>query len=205
MTLDEMRAMVVHQFDVTASTADGWLNEAYKQASDEAKWFVENASLGTTVAGQADYPLSVSIVQLDSLLVGGVEYGRVGQFDIGDLAAGDSVQSDPGGVYGQSFSSTGQDQITLRPTPDASTAGAPITGTGVFIPTTLTTGQTPVFPEDMHLGIVDGAFEIGYLFEDEREDKAAIHGGRYQNMIARLRGRRISRVRGRGPFTIRVG
>lgn len=200
MTLDEMRAVLLNQFDVSSDTADGWCNEAYKQATSEAKWFAETASLGSTVAGQAAYSLPVGVVQLDSLFVNGVEYGRVGEFDITDLNAANAFLSVSQGVYGQSFSTTGQDQITLFPTPDASSTGQAITGKGVFVPATLTTGQSPVFPEYLHPGVLDGALEIGYLREDERPDLAAVHGARFQDLIRKLRALRVSRVRGRGPF-----
>jgi hypothetical protein len=200
--LDDIRNALTRQFDVDSTTADGWANESYKQAAADAKWFVETVSLGSTVAGQASYLIPAGVIQLDSLFVGGVEYSRVGEFDLTDVASSNAFLSSPGGIYAQSYSTSGEDQITLFPTPDAN--GKAVTGKGVFIPPSLTTGASPVFPEDLHPLVLEGALQIAYEREDERPDMAAAHAAKYQDGIRRLRARRLSRVRGRGPYRARI-
>jgi hypothetical protein len=204
MTLDDIRSALTRQFDVDTSTADGWANEAYKQAAADAKWFVETVTIGSTTSGQASYSIPAGVIQLDSLFVGGVEYSRVGEFDLTDVASSNAFLSAPGGIYAQSYSASGDDQVSLLPTPDTSTAGRAITGKGVFIPSSLTSGSSPVFPEDLHPLILEGALQIAYEREDERPDMAAAHAAKYQDGIRRLRARRLSRVRGRGPYRARV-
>lgn len=204
MTLDEFTTQLTDLFDVSLSTAQSWAQESYRRAVTDAKWFTETASLGTTVAGQAEYDLPVTLVQLDSLFVGGVEYGRVGEFDLTDLNSENAFLSVARGVYAQTSSSSGTDQIRLFPTPDIASAGQAITGKGEFVPADLVTGagpgSSPVFTSDLHPVVLDGAIALGYLRTDERPDLAGVHEARYQDGIRKLRARKISRVRGRGPF-----
>lgn len=205
MTLDDYVSTLTDMFDASSSTAQGWVQEAYRRAVTDARWFTETVTLGTTVAGQAAYALPVGLVQLDSLFINGVEQGRVGEFDIPDLNAGAAFLGS-GGVYAQTSSSSGADQIALYPTP--TTNGLAITGKGEFVPNDLVAGtgagSSPVFPLDLHPVVLDGAIALGYLRKDERPDLAGIHESRFQEGVQKLRARKISRVRGRPPFRIQV-
>lgn len=207
MTLDDMASTLVSMFDVTTSTAQGYVQEAYRRAVVDAKWFTETAALGSTVAGQAAYSLPVGLIQLDSLFVDGTEFGRVGEFDIPDLLSGDEFLSSSMGVYAQTSSAAGVDQVQLYPAPTSS--GLAITGKGEFVPADLVTGSgagsSPVFPLDLHPVVLDGAIALGYLRSDERPDMAGVHEQRFQEGVQKLRARKIARVGGRGPFRIRVG
>lgn len=207
MTLDDMQSTLSSMFDVSSSTAQGYVQEAYRRAVADSKWLTSSVTIATTTAGDATYPLPANLVQLDSLFVDGVEYGRVGEFDIGDLNAAKVFLSQPGGVYGYTADSSGADQLQLYPTP--TTSGLTITGKGVLVPADLVTGSgagsSPVFPIDLHSVVLDGAIAIAYQRQDERPDMAAVHEARFQEGVQKLRARRISRVRGRGPFQARIG
>jgi hypothetical protein len=193
-------------FDVSTSTAQGWAQESYRRAVADSRWMTENLALGTTVANQSDYPLPANVVVLRSLAVAGVQYERIGEFDLVDIKAGTAVLSSSGGVFAQSSSSAGADQVTLHPAPTQS--GLAITAKAELVPTDLVTGtgagSSPIFPADLHPVVVDGAISIGYLRTDERPDMAMVHESRYQEGVQRLRARKIARVSGRAPTRIMV-
>lgn len=208
MTLDDITSQLNDLFDVSSSTASSWAQEAYRRAVADSGWLTSTVAIGTTVAGQKDYALPTTVVQLESLFVNGVEYSRVGEFDLTDVSSSNAFLSTAGGIYAQSSSSAGVDQITLFPTPDASTSGMPITGKAELVPSDLMTGagagSSPVFSADLHSVVLDGAIALGYMRADERPDMAGVHEQRFQEGVRKLKARKIARVRGRGPFRARV-
>jgi hypothetical protein len=201
VTLDDMTTVLSGLFaGESTPTLQGWVQEAYRRAATESKWLTKNLAVGTTVAGTADYPIASDVLQLESVVIDGAEYGRVNEFDILDVQHGRAFVDVP--VFAQSFSGAGADQITLFPTP--TTSGLAITGKAVMVPPDLVTGSgagsAPVFTTDLHSVVLDGAIAIGYLRSDERPDMAGEHEQRFRDGVLRATRRRVKRASGHGPF-----
>jgi hypothetical protein len=69
-----------------------------------------------------------------------------------------------------------------------------ITALAAMVPAEMTSGMSPVIPEDMHGDLLDGAIALGLLRMDERADSAATFEARFERMVEKLRRRKNSRV-----------
>jgi|SRR4051794_9291087 len=194
-------------FDVDDATAGGWVNEVHKEVVAAAQWMQAEESLGTTVAGQAEYDLAANIVDVVAISIdpgdgsGPGEWKLVGQREIWDLRGSRLWLRGSGGVFAPWFTSAAGKQIALYPAPSQS--GLQIMALAALIPPDLTTGSTPVIPEDMHSKLADGAVSLGLLRIEERPDLAQTFEDRKDAMITQLMRRKNSRI-GSEPTRIKM-
>lgn len=208
LTRADMVAKLRDEIGVDAPDTEiiSWLNERLRQAVARAGWRQAMLQIATTVAGQAEYALSSSIVRIEEgLTVGTGEYDQVGQKDLWGFKSGrlylttDSVTP---GVYAQDFTDTGAVQIELYPAPTAS--GVAIAALVTLQATELTSdAQEPGIPEDLREGLVHGAAATAIDRLDEREDLAEYHEQKFEAMVRDLKARRNTRGGG-GPLRIPI-
>jgi hypothetical protein len=125
-------------FDVTTTQALTWLNRSWRTMLGRARAYRKTVSFGNTVANDATYDAPAGIVELYSLEVAAVPYGRARREDVywntqGRLAW--TYQGETGLFYPDA--TTGAvSSITLVPTP--TTAGLAMTGLAATYPPDLT-------------------------------------------------------------------
>jgi hypothetical protein len=194
VTNDDIYAAVAGLFDQTQATIQGWVNEAWRRMTADAKWIHTTISLGNTVAGQSVYNLPSGTLKVDGLKVGSSVYSRVSEGDLWDLD--DSAQLNGSSVFAPSSDASGAQTVEIYPTPD--TSGQPIVARGASLPADLVFGggASPSIPADLHSGLIDGAISIGMLRQDERPDQAGVYESRFQETIVKLRARRIGLLGG---------
>lgn len=174
------------------------VNERYLEANAEARWHRVAASLGTTVAGQSNYTLPLSVVDLDYLRIGTTEYQPAGQEQVWGLQSGRLNLRGTGGLFVPDFVSG--DQIEIYPAP--TTTGTAIETLQVADPSLLTTtpDTTPVFPADLHGRLlIDGPIALIRARADERIWSAQFFEGRFQEGVEMLKQRANRRVGGNRP------
>jgi hypothetical protein len=206
VTFDEIVTGVLQQggFSVTTAEAGGWVNEVHKRAVAESQYVKREYSIGNTVVDQAAYDLPAVVIDLAKLYLAAENTGRwerVSIDDMWELRAGRASLSGSGGVFAPKFKTDDTPQVELYPPPE--TAGIAIMVLAAVAPVTMTTGMSPVIPEDMHGDLLDGAIALGLLRRDERSDAAAAFEAKVERMIAKLTRRKNSRI-GSGPSRIRV-
>lgn len=193
--------------DASRATVLSLLNEAYMQQVADARWLQESVAVGTTVAGQATYavPTSPEIVEVTGLKVGSYPWTRQGEQEMWEnTALGGGNWTGRYGSYAPSYDSAGVLSITLWPTPDSS--GTAITAKAAVLPTALTDsgGSVPITPTDSHGSLIDGASAFVLMRVDERPDLAAPFMQRFNDWTEKLRRRKNSMLRGRGPVQVQV-
>lgn len=205
MTFDEIVTGVLEQggFPVASSEAGGWVNEIHKRVVAKALWLEEETSLGNTVVDQAAYDVPANAVDVAELWLESDdtpgEWTRVSPRDLRSVRRGIRHIRGDGGIFAPKFTSSGGTQIELYPAPTV--AGVPIMVTTAAIPATLTSGMSPVIPEDMHGDLMDGAIALGLMRRDERD--ASVLTAKVDRMVVDLMRRKNSRI-GSGPSRIAV-
>lgn len=204
MTFDELVAGVLDQggFDVADSVAGGWVNEVHKSAVAEAEWQQQRLSLGVTVADQAQYDIPGGAAEIVGLYLADDRgnpgrWQRITTTQMWDLQAGRQQRRGSGGVFCPQFGSAGEKRIELYPAPV--TDGVEIVSLAAMVPATMTSGMSPVIPEDFHGDLMDGAIALGLLRIDERADSAAVFEAKKDRMVARLKRRKNKRLGSRDP------
>ena len=197
MTFDEIVTGVLQQggFPVANSEAGGWVNEVHKRAVAESQYVKREYAIGTTVAGQSSYDLPVAVIDLAKLYLAGEGTGRWERASVDDmweLRAGRASLRGSGGVFAPKFDTDDTPQVELYPAPDQT--GISIMVLAAVSPATMTSGDSPVIPEDMHGDLMDGAIALGLLRRDERPDSAAAFEAKLERMISKLTRRKNSRV-----------
>jgi hypothetical protein len=208
MTFDDCVTAVLEQggFDVTRSVAGGWVNEVHRKAVAEAEWQTRSLSLGETVAEQATYAIPDRVVDIVGLYLVSEDgtpgdWRRISTTEMWDVKAGRLRVIREGGVFAPAFGDADEKLVELYPAPEQS--GVQITALAAMVPAALSSGASPVIPEDMHGDLVDGAIALGLLRMDERADSAQVFEARFERMVAKLRRRKNSRV-GSQPSRMRV-
>lgn len=206
MTFDEIVTGVLDQGGFPAAIsgeAGGWVNEVHKRVVAKALWMEEEVSLGNTVIDQAAYDVPVNVVDVAELWLEGDdtpgEWTRVSPRDLRSVRRGISYIRYGEGIFAPKFTSSGATQIELYPAPTI--AGVPIMVTTAVIPATMTTGMSPVIPEDMHGDLMDGAIALGLQRRDERDASALT--AKVDRMVVDLMRRKNSRI-GSGPSRMAV-
>lgn len=207
MTLDEMSSQITGMFDVPTATAQGYVNEAYRQFVTDTEWLTATITLATTVAGTATYAIDATIVDIRSVFVNGVEYMRAGEWDIPDLNNGTAfLPRNVTGAFSQTSDANGNDQLVLYPTPTQS--GLVVSGKVEKVPVDLVTGtgagSSPIVSTDLHSAILNKAIGIAYLRVDELGYMSQYYDAYYQEGVQKAQGRKRKRVSGHGPFRVRV-
>lgn len=199
MTFDELVEKVLRQggFDVTSSVAGGWVNEVHRKAVAESQWEMRSLSLGVTVVDQAEYDIPDRVVDIVGIFLLGDDgspgdWQRISTTEMWDVRAGRLQVSGSGGVFAPAFGDNDEKRVELWPPPED--AGVEITALAAMVPAELTSGMSPVIPEDMHGDLLDGAIALGLLRMDERADSAAAFEARFERMVEKLRRRKNSRV-----------
>lgn len=209
MTLAELVARIVAQFDVDEALAKAWVNERHRLMVAMSQWRTSTRSLGTTVAGTKDYALPADVVDirrirtLDGTTVVS-QYDRAStdqMWDLDDATSGVTTWGS-GGLFSEDSDSDGASFIRLYPTPD--TAGYTIQAMQALQPADLTAdGDTPLIPLDLHRHLLDGCRADGYAENDDRTDLADYYEQRFSEGVELLRRRKNTRV-GSGPQRVRA-
>jgi hypothetical protein len=195
-------------FDVTSSQALVWLNRSWRTMLGRARAYRKTVSLGTTVANDATYDAPAGIVELYSVEVAGVPYGRARREDVYWDTQGRLVWTGPGetGLFYPDATAAAVSSITLIPAP--TTAGQAMTGLAATYPPDLTsdaTGDTLLvaYADNRYEGLIAGAMAIGY----RREGNAGLRADaktEFDQETEELRRDVKRRYRGPGPTQIRV-
>lgn len=195
-------------FDITPTTALLWLNRAWRTMLGRARAYVDTVSFGTTSVSDATYDAPSGVIELYSLEVAGVPYGRARRNDVywneqGRLSW--TYQGETGLFYPDATASSVR-QITLLPTPD--TAGLAITGLAATFPPDLTndaSGDTLLnaWVDGHYEALIAGAMSIGYSREGNLNAKAGTDAT-FNAETEELRRDTKRRFRGAGPTQIRV-
>lgn len=201
-TLATLRSQVRTEVGVGSSDAqvDQWINERYKEAVARSEWRRAIINLGPTVAGTASYTLPTNVVRiLAGLQIGTAEYHPIGQSDLWGAQSG-RLHITP--AWRLSYTSTGTRQIILDDPPD--TSGDAINALVALLPDTLTANDSPIFPEDLHPGLVDGAAATGLSRYAEQRSAAEWHEARFREMIQELKRRASTMGQPTGPVQVGV-
>jgi hypothetical protein len=195
-------------FDVTSSQALVWLNRSWRTMLGRARAYRKTVSLGTTVANDATYDAPAGIVELYSVEVAGVPYGRARREDVYWDTQGRLVWTGQGetGLFYPDATAAAVSSITLIPAP--TTAGQAMTGLAATYPPDLTsdaTGDTLLvaYADNRYEGLIAGAMAIGY----RREGNAGLRADaktEFDQETEELRRDVKRRYRGPGPTQIRV-
>lgn len=200
MTFDELLDGVKVQggFDVADAVVGGWVNEMHRKAVAESQWQMQELSLGVTVVDQTDYDIPSNAVDVVGLYLLDTQTGlplswqRISTTEMWEVKGGRSSLRGSGGVFCPKFGTLGEKRVELYPAPLV--AGVTITALAAMAPATMSSGMSPVIPEDMHGDLMDGAIALGLLRIDERPDSAALFDAKFARMVTLLSRRRNSRV-----------
>jgi hypothetical protein len=189
----------------TDADARAWVLDAARRLNGETQYLTISASLGVTVAGQAEYSLPADIVDLAAVRVGTVVYSKASPNDIWGLedTGNPATLVGNGGLFAPAWSSTGVPKIELYPVPTA--AGTVIEGRQVITipePTVWAT-EDPPLPSDFDTALWHGAVASGLAEKDEDLAAAEWHENRFAAAANRLQRRKNSRI-GSGAVRMRV-
>jgi hypothetical protein len=180
---------------IDRATVAGWVADRYRDLVVRAKWLMAIQTIATTVAQQADYALSDSIVEVEELKVGGMRYSAIGVEEMWDLdAARLELKPGFGGVFAPTYDAAGVTKLSLFPEPV--TAGDAIDALVVLPPADFTDSSSfaPAVPTDFHRKLVDGAIAEGLAKIDERLNEATFYEQRWEATVEALARRKRSRV-----------
>lgn len=189
--------------EVDSPTALRVLNRRYRSMVARSRCLRKRVAVGNTVAGTAFYPLDV--IELYSLEVAGVPYGKARRPDIYGYSQGTLLWVGPagGGLIVADASTAGVKGLTLIPAP--TTTGAAITAYAAVKPTDMALVDdvaTLVIDDDFHEALVEGA--QGTLLRRIGEGDPDALDARFEAACEEQRRRTQRRFRGGGPAQIRV-
>jgi hypothetical protein len=211
-TVSGLQDAVVQEasFDVTSAQALAWLNRRWRLALRRARAYRDTVSFGVTVAGTAFYAAPAGVIELYSLEVAGVPYGRAKRPDGYANSMSRLRWSGQGetGLFYEDASASAVQGVTLIPTPTA--AGLAVTGLAAASPPDLTadgTGDT-LLNQFLDIGLdvetlIAGALSIGY----SREGNVGLRDaqmGVFDRDVEEWRRVVRRRFRGPGPTDIRI-
>jgi hypothetical protein len=187
-----------YSFDTDAAGALRALNRRHKKMVARARSWRKLITVGTTVAGQRDYPLS-GILEVHEVQVGGVPYGKAPRQAQTSYARSELTwsPSDEGLADG-----TGTGELGLIPPPTVS--GLAITAFGPVPADDLVQGGNILIDDDFADALVDGAAATFFARDAEQMATADRNETRFDAACEEYRRRVARAVRGPGPAQIRV-
>lgn len=193
MNFDTLVDRAVSLYDVSSTRASDVANERLQRMLGASKSLMKVATIGTTVAGQAAYPLDATIVTVKRVFVtytsGVVTFEGTETLDsLTDLANGLATVYGCSNFYTVAYD-TDSSQVTnnLYLSPAPTEAGASITANCAVLPAAITYGSTTALPLplDFHEHLLAGV-KAELSDEDERQDSGAKFEGVYQAGITLL-------------------
>ena len=206
-TVAQVVANIRSMFDVDDATALRALDRRHKRMCARSRCYRKTVAVGTTTAGTAFYAVA-GVIELYSLNVGGVPYGKARHPDVYGYSQGTLLWCGPAGsgLIVADADSGGVNGVTLIPTPG--TSGVAITSFAAVEPPDLTldgsAGGTFKVDSDLVEGVEAGAMAALADTTDEREDLATRMDGKFDVACEEQRRRTARRFRGPGPSQIRV-
>lgn len=195
-------------FDVTPTQALSWLNRAWQTMLTRARAYRKTVSFGNTAANDATYDAPAGLIELYSLEVAGVPYGRARREDVYGYSQGRVTWTGMGetGLFYPDSTASAVSSVTLIPTPTS--AGLAITGLAATAPPELTNDAAgdallTGYADGHYEAIIAGAMAIGYRREGNlgaRQDAQM----EFDTHVEELRRDTKRRFRGPGPTQIRV-
>jgi hypothetical protein len=141
-------------FDSSASNTsdsaiDGWINERVQEALATSKWRKVELELGVTVAGQAQYAVPASVVDIRAIRVdSGRRWLSVSTEDLFDLKSGDASLRNAAGAFAANFEADADPVVELWPVPTES--GLSIAALAAVTLTTDLVAADPIpLPDDL--------------------------------------------------------
>lgn len=211
MTFDDLVDRLTSLYDVTETRAAEVANQRLQRMIAKSKALRAIKSLGTTVADQASYSLSATVVQILNAKAtysdGQVNYtGDVTIDDLWNVDAGRG-ELDPCGAYIAVEYDDDSDINTsnFRIYPAPSEADVEITGLVALRPATITYGSSTALPipEDLEEALLAGC-KAELSKEDDRPDIAAGYEAEFASGVADLAGETKQRGVGAGGHRMRV-
>lgn len=190
--------------NIAVADVQGWIQERYKQLVAKSKWRKAEITIATAVAGDYNYPLPLTVVDLEGLSISGVPYQEAGVDQLWRLRNGQlALGRGDNGYFGLEPLADGTQQVSLWPTPGSDQDGDAIVGLAALFPDPLVSGASPIVPDDFHEAIVWGAIATGLATIDERLDSAGYFEQQFAGAVEELKRRTNSRVN-TGPVQILV-
>lgn len=198
--IDEIVATV----DVTPAQALTALNRRHRAMVARGRSFRKALVVaGGTVAGQRDYVLDATVVEVLELRVNGTPYGKGRHADLAYGALGRLVMTDEDGIWTTDASSAGVTEVSLYPTP--TTSGLEIALFAAVLPDELLAadpGTAIRVDADFYDALVEGAVATFLARQGEGEPDRL--EARFEAKCEEWRRRARRRERGGGPAQIRV-
>lgn len=193
-------------FDLTSAEVLAILNRRHKTMVRRARSYRKTAVVsGGTVVNQTDYTPPAGLVEAREVTAGGVTYGKGKHTDIAAGSASMLLLQGTGGIFMETASSAGVDQISLYPAP--TTAGLVISVYGSYTPPDLLIDNSVPFQVDDEFveGLMAGVFATILNRPGEaRGDLAGLQEQSYAAACEEARLLEAKRLRGPGPSQIRV-
>jgi hypothetical protein len=180
-----------------------WLSLKQQEMVSRSRWLQEDLLIGLTVAGQSEYALDASVVEVFELDVGGTVYERIGQRRLRRLKQG-LLGIRVVGVFAPDYSSSGAVQVEVFPAP--SNTGDEIRAwAALAAPELSSSNESAAFsvPTEFVEGIIDGAIGLGMLRVTQNPYVADSYDQSFQAKTEELRRRLNSRLSG-GATTVQV-
>lgn len=203
MNLEQLEARLERAgLDLAGTEARDALNEADRELCIRSEWTRANVAIGPTVADQVAYALPSTVARPLRLWLNGFAYDPSDEDTVRRIEAGE-LRLRSRGLWWVSHSAAGAESISVYPTP--SEAGQEITLLAVVYPASQMTVETdtPNVPADFHRYLLNYVRAISLGESEDAADLEELHLSKFDEGVARLRQRRISRA-GRGPTMVRI-
>lgn len=196
--------LVEASFDATPAQALRWLSRRHAKMVARSRCFRKTVSIGPTAVDVRDYSLPVDVVEVYSITVAGIPYGKASHVALEQGARGFITLSGDGGVAVGDEDAAGLREVALYPTP--MTAGDTIEVRAAFLPPDLVVGTDSTIKIDLDFAdaLVAGAIATGLRRIEHRGDLAAPHEQEFADGCEELRRRVQRRYRGAGAAQIRI-
>lgn len=191
------------EFDATPAQALRWLNSRQKQMTARSACYRKTISLGSTVEGQAVYPIPADVVRVLQVTVGGFPYPEQRHGDFALLEKHFERLIGPGGIMARDDSGAGNEQIRIAPTPGNEPLALSIYAIMLSPDLSLTDDSTLVVPPDYYDALIAGAIGTGSRGE-ARYDIAGVAETAFAASCQELNVATRRKFHGPGPARIRV-
>lgn len=185
-------------FDITEDEALDLLNERHRTMCVRAELLIPRRTVGTTVAGEADYTLTSLVADVKEVILDGTPIDFAPEFitDAYDLLG-------TGGYTYWSFHPKASGGANLHLTPAPSEDGLLLEARVVERPEDLALTQEPLVPQEYHRALREGV--AASLMAEDAEQAAVADRleARFDNACEELR-RQLRRGRRAGPARIRL-
>lgn len=204
MNFDDLVARLTSNYDVSQAQAVAFGNERLARMVAESEFLMVTKSLGTTVAGQANYALATDLVDLSAVKIAHSD-GTVSLYYGTSLDLLWRQDAGDGCTTGFALDFQADADVDLRLEPAPETAGETITGLYAQQPTVLAYGSTSVLPVpvDVHTHLLAGC-QADCLDLEGRQDLSAKYEQRFLEGVGKLIRRKNSRGDSDAPHRIAV-